>query len=190
MAKLGLPKLKVPKKPIVKGIPNNALLGGLLLGGVAVYYYMNQNGMLQGITQQVGYGGEGTGNRITFTVSPQVVQPNSTIQIQGQVLGTNGQPFAVNKIYYYIYRETIDNTTLFYTSGLAGEQASSFTKVIATTNYPAGSYLIAVSDTILTAPPQILPGTSPVGGQNPPVEGQNNLQFPLQNDIGDSITLG
>lgn len=188
MAKVKLPKLKLPTKPIVKGIPNNALVGGLLLGGVAVYYYMNQNGMLQGIT--TGVGGEGTGNRITFTVTPQVVQPNSTIQIQGTVLGTNGQPFAVNKIYYYIYRETIDNTTLFYTSGLAGEQASSFSKVIATTNFPGGNYLIAVSDAVLTAPPQILPGTSPVGGQNPPVEGQNNLQFPLQNDIGDNITLG
>lgn len=185
MAKIKLPK--IPQKPIIKGVPNNALVGGLLIGGVAVYYYLNSKGLLQGITQ--GVGAEGTGNRIIFTVSPQVVQPNSTIQIAGQVLGTDGQPFTAAKIYYYIYREQSDNTTLFYVGGLAGENSSSFTKVIATTNYPPGNYLIAVSDTVLTAPPQILPGTSPVGGQNPPVEGQNTLVAPLQNDIGDNITL-
>jgi|SRR5687767_8383000 len=185
MVKLPKLKLPIPKKPIIKGVSNPMLLGSLVIGGAIVYYYMNKGGFTWGESG----GAEGTGNRIKFTVSPQVVQPNSTIQIQGQVLGPDGQGFRASKIYYYIYRIQPDNTTLFYVSGTAGEFTSEFTKVISTQNYPDGNYLIAVSDAVLTAPPQVLPGTTPVGGQNPPVEGQNTIDYPVVNDIGDNLTL-
>jgi hypothetical protein len=185
-------KLPIPKKPLIKGVKNEYLLGGIAIAGVVTYYYLVKEGYIQAITipglEIPSVPGitpaEGAGHHITYTITPAQVEPNSNVTIAGTVYGLNGQPQIANKIYYYVYREQSNNTTLHYTSGIAGELTATFSKQIPTTNYPPGSYLIVVSDTPLTA---TAGGVLPIelAGQTPPAQ---NIA-PSEGNFGNSITI-
>jgi hypothetical protein len=174
----------LPKKRIIKQVPNSVLVGVPILAVVGGYIANKQGwidlSMIPGFGPPGGAGGAGgqvmtqpAGN-ITLSAFPPIVRPNSTITITGEFQNTTGQPIAVAEGYYAVFediqelgkglRNKID-------SGSLGRNISVYNRVIPTTNWRDGSYSIIVADQPITGDPgdaSALFNRGVTGSYNPP----------------------
>lgn len=184
-----IPSGIIPKKRIIPYVDNTTLAVGTGVGLLAAYYAHTQGWInipfLQGPVGPAMEGGTPTGNKISFTVSPNTVQPDSQFEIAGQVTDTNGVPSKPSNMYYYVYQDFSTEgggtgLTKLIASGNLGSLISQFRTVVSTAGFRPGDYLVAVADEQLPGTGQILAGSTDIAGQAPPLT--SNTVSP--NDFG------
>ena len=154
----------LPKKRIIKFLPNSALVAIPVLGTAGVWYAHKQgyihNSFLDsllgpGPAQTPAPGTPGApivtqpAANITLSAYPPVVRPDSTVVITGEFLGPGNTPITVAQGFYAIYEELQDISTGLrrqVDAGSLGTNLSVYNKTIPTNNWRDGTYTIIVSD--------------------------------------------
>lgn len=185
----------IPKKRLIPYIDNTTLVvGGGLVTVAGLYYAHTQRWInIPFLGEVVGpgqfEGGTPTGNKISFTVSPNVVEPDSQILISGNVTDSNGVPAKPTALYYYIYQDFSgeqqgQGLTKLIASGNVGSLISEYRVSVSTAGFRPGDYIVAVADEQLPATGGVVAGSTDIAGQAPPLT--SNTVSP--NEFG-NITL-
>jgi hypothetical protein len=184
MAKLALkiPKIPrvLPKKPIIKGVDNNTLAGGVVVTGLIGLYWAQTMGWIRlpflggveppsEVTEETpDIGGTPTGHQINFVVSPTDPIESSNILLSGTIIDSNGVPYNAPHLYYYIYQEQEGGLLKLVSSGDVASNTSSYRKVVSLAGLRPGDYKARVSEELLPSSGQIQAGGTDIAGQAPP----------------------
>lgn len=198
----------LPKKRIIKFLPNTALVAIPVVGSAAIWYGHSKgyikNQFLDSILGPAGVPAGQAGGpivtqpaaNITLSAYPPVVRPDSTIVITGEFLGPGNTPITVATGFYAVYQDLQDIQTGLrkqVAGGSLGANLTTYNVTIPTTNWLDGTYSIVVSDQPIVGDPGSGTSTFNTGvtGQagygNPPIPAQAAIPNQGGNDFG--ITL-
>jgi hypothetical protein len=170
MAKtLKLPQV-LPKKPIVKGVPNTILAGGGVLAAAGATYYAYTQGWLPTEITSLfeGLGGAVpgiaglTGTVTNIIAQPALIKPGTPITLSGSVTGTP-------TVYYYIYEDIQPRGStgrILVAQGQAPVSNGTYSVSVQTNTWREGTYSALASETPLTGDPQIMGGPAGLAGQS------------------------
>lgn len=175
---LKLPQL--PKKPIIKGVPNIALAGGGAIAAAGGLYYAYTQGWLPSeltsLFEGVGAGvipGISTGTVTNIIAQPSLLKPGTPLTITGAVTGTP-------TVYYYIYEDIQPRGgagRILVSQGQAPVSNGTFSASIQTNTWREGTYTAIASETPLTGDPQTMQGPAGLAGQTAPVSTTTGDQY-------------
>jgi hypothetical protein len=178
MAKLKLPQI-LPKKNIIKNVPNVYLVGGGALAAAGGLYYAYTQGLLPSELTSLFEGAAGalpgvsTGTVSNIIATPQLLKPGNPLVISGAVVGTP-------TVYYYIYEDIQPRGgtgRILVSQGQATVGNGTFTATIPTSNWREGTYTAIASETPLQGDPQAITGPSGLAGQTAPVSPTTGDQY-------------
>lgn len=178
MAKLKLPQI-LPKKPVIKGVPNTILAGGgVLAAGGALYYAYTQGWLPEELTslfEQAGAAvpGLATGTVTNIIAQPSLLKPGTPLTITGAVTGNP-------TVYYFIYEDIMPRGgtgRILVAQGTAPVSNGTFSATIQTNTWREGTYTALASETPLQGDPQIMGGPAGLAGQTAPVSATTGDQF-------------
>ena len=141
MAKLKLPQI-LPKKPVIKGVPNTILAGGgVLAAGGALYYAYTQGWLPEELTslfEQAGAAvpGLATGTVTNIIAQPSLLKPGTPLTITGAVTGNP-------TVYYFIYEDIMPRGgtgRILVAQGTAPVSNGTFSATIQTNTWREGTY--------------------------------------------------
>jgi hypothetical protein len=99
-----------------------------------------------------------TAPKVSFTLNPPEVRPNSQVTISGAFTDEKGNPIPVITGYYYIYKQDPNTgNKVTYQQGLLGQNVSSFNITVSTKGFIDGKYTVKVSDHVLADVQQVQP---------------------------------
>jgi hypothetical protein len=196
--KLKLPQL--PKKPIIKGVPNTILAGGGAIAAAGGLYYAYTQGWLPSELTSIFEGagaaipGISIGTVTNIIAQPSLLKPGTPLTVTGAVTGTP-------TVYYYIYEDIQPRGAtgrILVSQGQAPVSNGIFSATIQTNTWREGTYTAIASETPLTGDPQIMGGPAGLAGQTAPVSattGQQDqysgaLQERTDQDYVFDITMG
>lgn len=187
MVSIKLPKLPslgyglgiLPKKPLIRGVDNYTLAGGVVIAGLAGLYYLQEKGLLTlpglgGVItpeqeETADEGGSPTGHKISFVVSPVTQIENGSVLISGNITDSNGVAYSAPNLYYYVYQELEGGLIKQVASGNIGSNISSYRKVVSLAGLRAGDYKMRVSEEMLPSGGAIQSGSTEITGQGQPI---------------------
>ena len=152
--------IKLNLKGKTAGVSNTLVypaVGIGLLGGAYLLYQMYGSkfnlGSVFGVQKPEGP----KAVRVSFNVYPPTIKPFRKIRVQGQFEDNNGVMATVPVAYYAVF-ESIPagssfNQRLMVSSGVLGQNVSSFRQDLPTDNFRTGSYNIYISNKPITSDP-------------------------------------